>query len=157
MKIKLILTGKTHESYVKEGILYYVKKLQHYCPFELIETVELKNTKNLDQESVRSKEGENILAHIKAGDWVVLLDDKGKEYSSLAFSQQIEKKQLQRIKNLIFVVGGAYGFSKPLYTRCDEQLSLSKMTFSHQIIRIIFLEQLYRAYSILHNEPYHHE
>jgi 23S rRNA (pseudouridine1915-N3)-methyltransferase len=123
----------------------------------LIETVELKNTKNLDQESVRSKEGENILAHIKAGDWVVLLDDKGKEYSSLAFSQQIEKKQLQRIKNLIFVVGGAYGFSKPLYTRCDEQLSLSKMTFSHQIIRIIFLEQLYRAYSILHNEPYHHE
>jgi 23S rRNA (pseudouridine1915-N3)-methyltransferase len=123
----------------------------------LIETVELKNTKNLYQESVRSKEGENILAHIKAGDWVVLLDDKGKEYSSLAFSQQIEKKQLQRIKNLIFVVGGAYGFSKPLYARCDEQLSLSKMTFSHQIIRIIFLEQLYRAYSILHNEPYHHE
>jgi len=157
MKIKLILTGKTHEPYIKEGIFYYVKKLQHYIPFELFETPELKNTKNLDQETIRSKEGENILTLIKPGDWVVLLDDKGKDYSSEAFAQQIEKKQLQSIKNVVFVVGGAYGFSSNVYARGNEKLSLSKMTFSHQIIRIIFLEQLYRAYSILNNEPYHHQ
>ncbi len=157
MKIKLILTGKTHEPYIKEGIFYYVKKLQHYIPFELFETSELKNTKNLDQETIRSKEGENILTLIKPGDWVVLLDDKGKDYSSEAFAQQIEKKQLQSIKNVVFVVGGAYGFSSNVYARGNEKLSLSKMTFSHQIIRIIFLEQLYRAYSILNNEPYHHQ
>ncbi len=157
MKIKLILTGKTHESYIKEGIYYYVKKLVNYCSFETIETVELKNTKNLSQEAIQVKEGELILAHCKAGDKVVLLDDKGRSFTSLEFAEYLEKKQIQSIKTLVFVVGGAYGFSAAVYARADEKLSLSAMTFSHQIIRLLFLEQLYRAFSILKNEPYHHQ
>ena len=157
MKIKLILTGKTHESYLKEGILYYVKKLVNYGTFEIIETSELKNTKNLTPEAIQLKEGELILAQLKVGDKVILLDDKGRSFTSLEFAEQLEKKQIQSIKTLVFIVGGPYGFSEAVYARADEKLSLSAMTFSHQIIRLIFLEQLYRAFSILKNEPYHHQ
>jgi len=157
MKIKFILSGKTQESYIREGIQFYYKKLNHYTSFEMIEIAELKNTKNLEQESIKLKEGELILQQIKAGELVVLLDDKGKEFNSLDFAQHIEKKRLQSVRYLTFVIGGAYGFSASVYERADEKLSLSKMTFSHQIIRLIFLEQLYRAFSILNNEPYHHQ
>ena len=157
MKIKLILTGKTHESYLKEGILYYVKKLVNYGTFEIIETSELKNTKNLTPAAIQLQEGELILAQLKVGDKVILLDDKGRSFTSLEFAEQLEKKQIQSIKTLVFIVGGPYGFSEAVYARADEKLSLSAMTFSHQIIRLIFLEQLYRAFSILKNEPYHHQ
>lgn len=157
MKIKCIFCSKTNESYWIEAIKYYEKKLKNYVTIEIIELSDLKNTKNMDQKTIRQKEGELILAKITATDKVILLDDKGKEYTSMQLSEFINQVQIQSTKSLVFVVGGAYGFSPEVYQRASSQLSLSKLTFSHQMVRVIFLEQLYRAYAIIHNEPYHHE
>ena len=156
MDIKLILVGKTDKKYLIEGIEIYLKRLKYYVNFELITIPELKKAKNLSFSQIKEKEGVLIFKYIKPSDKLVLLDEKGKDYSSKSFSVFVEKMMLLGIKNLIFVVGGAYGFSDEIYAKANAKISLSKMTFSHQMVRLIFVEQLYRAFSILKNEPYHH-
>ena len=156
MKIKLLLIGKTDESYLKQGIEKYTKRIKHYLSFDFITIPDLKNTRNLSEKQQKQKEGELILNQLNPADFVVLLDEKGKEYSSVDFSVFIEKQMISGLKNLIFIVGGPYGFSKQLYERSNIKISLSQMTFSHQMVRLIFVEQLYRAMSIIKGEPYHH-
>jgi len=146
MKTTLLVIGKTDKDFVIKGIEEYQKRLVHYMPYEMKIIPDIKNT----------KEGDLILAQVKSGDVMILLDEGGKEFSSTAFSQFIEQKMLSGIKNLIFVIGGPYGFSPDVYKQAKGKVSLSKMTFSHQMIRMIFTEQLYRAMTILRNEPYHH-
>lgn len=157
MKVVLLLTGKTEAQYLTDAVNEYQKRLQHYFPFETKVIPALKNTKSLTEEQQKEKEGELILQQIQAGDQVVLLDEKGKEFTSLNFASYMEKKMNAVNKRLVFVVGGPYGFSKKVYAIAPEKISLSKMTFSHQMVRLFFIEQLYRAMTILHNEPYHHE
>lgn len=157
MKIKIILIGKTEEKYLKEGCSIYLQKLTHYCPIEYIELADLKQTKNLSRKEQKIREGKLILTKLHVSDTVVLLDEKGEKYSSIDFSKCIEKYISSSIKQLVFVVGGAYGFSEEVYEKAITLLSLSPMTFSHQMIRLLFLEQLYRAFTILNNEPYHHK
>ena len=156
MKIKLLSIGKTEEKYLKEGIDMYCKKIVHYFPFEYEELPAIKQTKNLSFNEQKKREGEVILKKILPSDVVILLDERGTTYSSVDFSDFLQQRMLQGNKQLIFIIGGAYGFSQEVYDRKNQAVSLSSMTFSHQIIRLIFLEQLYRAGSILKNEPYHH-
>ncbi len=156
MKIKLLLIGKTDESYLKQGIEKYTKRIKHYLSFDFITIPDLKNTRNLSEEQQKQKEGELILNQLNPADFVALLDEKGKEYSSVAFSKFIEKQMISGLKNLVFIVGGPYGFSKQLYEKSNIKISLSQMTFSHQMVRLVFVEQLYRAMSIIKGEPYHH-
>ncbi len=155
MKITLILIGKTTSTDVKSICADYQKRISHYCKMEelVIET----GLKSADTKKVKDKEGELILKKIVTGDYVIRLDDKGKEFTSTQFASYLEGLFNQSLKNICFVVGGAYGFSDELYKRANAKLSLSKMTFSHQIVRAIFAEQLYRAFTIINNEPYHHE
>ena len=155
MKITLILIGKTTSTDVKSICADYQKRISHYSKMEelVIET----GLKSADTKKVKDKEGELILKKIVTGDYVILLDDKGKEFTSTQFASYLEGLFNQSLKNICFVVGGAYGFSDELYKRANAKLSLSKMTFSHQIVRAIFAEQLYRAFTIINNEPYHHE
>lgn len=157
MKITFLVIGKTEDSYLKEGIEKYMKRLKHYVKFEMIELPELKNTKNLSEDQQKTKEAEMISKNLSNTDYIVLLDEKGQEYSSVQFSGFISKKMLSSVQNLVFIVGGPYGFENSLHTLANEKLSLSKMTFSHQMVRLFFVEQLYRAFSILKGEPYHHE
>jgi 23S rRNA (pseudouridine1915-N3)-methyltransferase len=156
MKIKLLLIGKTEDDYLKTGIELYIKKIVHYFPFEYEELPALKQTKNLNFAEQKKREGEILLKKISPSDFVILLDEKGKQYSSLDFADFLQQKMLQNCKQILFVIGGAYGFSEAVYQRKNYALSLSSMTFSHQMVRLIFLEQLYRGASILRNEPYHH-
>lgn len=156
MKIKLILIGKTDNDYLKTGVEEYVKRLTHYIGFEMIVVPDLKNTKKLSIQQQKQKEGELITKHIQPGDHVVLLDENGKEFSSPEFAAFIEKQSLNGLKTLVFVVGGPYGFSEELYKIGNRKIALSRMTFSHQMVRLIFLEQLYRAMTIIKGEPYHH-
>ncbi len=157
MKITLLVIGKTDARYFVDAISEYEKRLVHYIPYEMEVIPDLKNTKNISEEQQKDKEGELILKNLQAGDYLVLLDDKGKEYTSLKFAQYIEKKTHTVPKRLVFVIGGPYGFSQAVYDRANEKLTLSQMTFSHQMVRLIFVEQVYRAMTILNNEPYHHE
>ncbi|MDR1121740.1 MAG: 23S rRNA (pseudouridine(1915)-N(3))-methyltransferase RlmH [Dysgonamonadaceae bacterium] len=157
MKVSLIVIGKTEVSYFAEAIEEYRKRLSHYIPFEIEVVPELKNTKNLNEEQLKEREGACLLKQLQAGDYLILLDDKGKEYTSLQFAAYMEKKMHIVSRRLVFAVGGAYGFSQKVYATAQEKLSLSQMTFSHQMIRLVFTEQLYRAMTILHHEPYHHE
>ena len=157
MKIVLITIGKTNEKYLIEGISDYQKRLKHYTNFERIEIANIKNAKNFSESELMQKEGELILKQIKNSDHLVLLDDKGKDFTSQKFSQKLQQWMLSGKKRLVFIVGGAYGFSDEIYKRGNEKLSLSKMTFSHQMVRLFFVEQIYRGYTILNNEPYHHE
>lgn len=157
MKIALLMVGKTTESYYIQAIDEYVGRLKHYISFELEVIPELKNTKSLQPEQQKEREGELIKKSLKPGDYIVLLDEKGKEFTSVGFSNYIEKKQHTVSKRLVFVIGGPYGFSNDIYELSNEKISLSKMTFSHQMIRLLFVEQLYRAMTILNGEPYHHE
>lgn len=157
MKITLIVIGKTDASYFTEALKEYTSRLVHYLPFEMTIIPDIKNAKNLSELQQKEKEGELILKSLQPGDYLVLLDEKGKEFSSLQFSAYIEKKMHTVAKRLVFVIGGPYGFSKAVYQAAQEKISLSKMTFSHQMIRVIFVEQVYRAMTILNNEPYHHE
>lgn len=156
MKIELILIGKTTSKHFIEGINDYFKRINHYIPFAITVIPELKSTKSLTEEQQKTIEGELILKKMNADDYVVLLDEHGKEFRSIEFASWLEKKQ-HSVRKLIFVVGGPYGFSQEVYNRCNEKVSLSKMTFSHQMIRLIFTEQLYRACTIIRGEPYHHE
>ena len=157
MKIVLIVVGKTAQPYLIEGIDEYVSRIKRYMPFELYVIPELKNTRNLTTEQQKNREGDAILKALQPGDYIVLLDEHGKEYSSSQFASNRDHKQQTSVRRLVFVIGGPYGFSSEVYDRCQEKLSLSKMTFSHQMVRLFFTEQLYRAMTILNNEPYHHE
>ena len=156
MKTLLILVGKTTDKHFQAGIADYVERIGHYMPFELVTIPELKNTKNLTEEQQKTAEGDLILRQLQPSDTVVLLDEHGREYRSVEFARWMEQKR-NTARRLVFVIGGPYGFSKEVYARANEQLSLSKMTFSHQMIRLLFVEQIYRAQTILHGEPYHHE
>ncbi len=157
MDIKLILHGKTEEEYLREGISKYSKRLRHYISFSELVIPALKNMKTISLQEIKQKEGELLLDRIKSNDILVLLDEKGKVFSSIEFSVFLQKRMNQSVKCLVFVIGGAYGFSEEVYKRTNYKLSLSKMTFSHQMIRLLFVEQVYRAFTILSNEPYHHE
>ena len=157
MKIKLIVIGKTQAKYLIQGEEEYIKRLLHYTKFEEIVIPDVKNGSRLSKTELKQKEGALILSKLENGDELILLDDKGKQYTSLGFSNFISNKIMNRTKNLVFVVGGAYGFSDALYERANIKFSLSKMTFSHQMVRLIFKEQLYRAFTILKGEKYHHE
>ena len=157
MKILLLTIGNTDKRFMKEGIDDYMKRLSYYIPFELKVIPDIKNRNTLTQELQKEKEGQLILNQVLPGDYMILLDERGTEFSSLAFSKWIEKKMLAGMRQLVFVIGGPYGFSKMLYERCDYKISLSQFTFSHQMVRMIFVEQLYRAMTIIKNEPYHHE
>tara|TARA_B110000438_G_scaffold227141_1_gene221539 strand:+ start:21 stop:494 length:474 start_codon:yes stop_codon:yes gene_type:complete len=156
MKIKLIVVGKTNANYLKEGELEYEQRLKHYVRFDEIIISDIKNAKNLKQLELKNKEGNLILSKIENSDDVILLDDKGRMLSSTEFSNYLGEKMLRSTKSLVFVIGGAFGFSDEVYKRANNKLSLSKMTFSHQMVRLIFKEQLYRAFTIVKGEKYHH-
>lgn len=157
MKITLLVIGKTDANYLNIGIEEYCKRLYHYIPFEIQIIPDLKKTKNITNEQQKEKEGELIVKQIQPSDYIVLLDERGKEFSSIQFSTWIEKKMHTVPKRLVFIIGGPYGFSESIYKLANEKLSLSKMTLSHQMIRLFMVEQIYRAMTILNNEPYHHE
>jgi len=157
MKITLLVIGKTTDSYIKEGIDKYTKRLKHYVKFEILEIPELKNTKNLTEDQQKAKESELLFKYLSPTDHLILLDEKGEEFTSSQFSGFISRKMLGSIQHLVFITGGPYGFDNLVYTKANDKLSLSKMTFSHQMIRLFFVEQVYRAFTILKGEPYHHE
>ena len=157
MKIILIVVGKTNKEYLIEEISDYRRRLKYYMTLDIVEIPNVKNKKNLSQEEIIKKEGGMILKQINNSDYLVLLDDKGDNFTSVKFANKLQKWMLNRRKRLIFVIGGAYGFSKEIYNRGNEKLSLSKMTFSPQMVRLFFVEQLYRGYTILNNQSYHHK
>ena len=156
MKTVLLQVGKTVNKHFIAGIDDYVERISHYMPFEVVTIPELRNTKNLSEEQQKTTEGDLILRQIQPSDTVVLLDEHGKELRSVDYARWLEQKQ-QTARRLVFVIGGPYGFSEAVYARANDKLSLSKMTFSHQMVRLIFTEQLYRACTIIKGEPYHHE
>ena len=157
MNIKLIAVGKTDNPALQQLISTYEKRLSYYINFELQLLPDIKNSKSLSEEQQKIKEGELILSYIEPSHHLILLDERGKEYTSIAFADELQKKINTGIKQLTFVIGGPYGFSQAVYQRANSKLSLSKLTFSHQMIRLFFVEQLYRAFTILRNEPYHHQ
>lgn len=157
MKIALLTVGKTDRDWVKQGLEIYTSRLKHYIPFSIIEIPELKNVSALSKEQIKSKEGELILKNIRPTDDVILLDEHGKEHSSVEFARLLQDKISYAGKDIVFIIGGAYGFSEAVYKRANSKMSLSRMTFSHQMVRAIFAEQLYRAFTIIKGEPYHHE
>lgn len=157
MKIALVVIGKTDAGYFVEAIKEYTNRLVHYIPFEMIVIPDIKNVKNLSEAQQKEKEGELILKSTQPGDYLVLLDEKGKQFTSMQFASYLEKKTHTVPKRLVFVIGGPYGFSEAVYKAAAEKISLSMMTFSHQMVRLIFVEQIYRTMTILNNEPYHHE
>lgn len=157
MKVKLLLVGKTVEEYLRKGIAGYQERLKHYVPFELVEIPELKNVSALARDQIKIREGALILKSVKPSDDLILLDEHGREFRSMEFAGYLEDKMINSGRDLVFVIGGAYGFSPDVYSRANGKISLSKMTFSHQIVRTIFAEQLYRAFTIIKGEPYHHE
>lgn len=157
MKVVLLTVGKTNDANFIKAISEYQKRLKFYIPFEIIELPELKNNRNLSEAQQKQQEGASIIASLDASDAVVLLDDKGVEYTSVQFSQYMQRAMASGSKRLVFVVGGPYGFSQAVYDRANGKVSLSRMTFSHQMVRLVFVEQLYRAMTILRGEPYHHE
>ena len=157
MKITLLTVGKTDRDWVRQGLDIYVSRLKHNIPFTLMEIPELKNVSALSKDQIKVKEGELILKNVRPTDDLILLDEHGKEYSSVQMAKILQDKISYECKDIVFVIGGAYGFSDAVYARANSKLSLSKMTFSHQMVRTIFAEQLYRAFTIMKGEPYHHE
>ena len=157
MKVLLLVIGKTDATYIRAGIEEYEKRLTRYVPYEMKILPDVKNSKNMNEGLQKEKEGEMLLAEMQNMDFVVLLDENGKQYTSVGFSEFLSQKMVNGIKRLVFVIGGPYGFSEDVYKRGNDKVSLSKMTFSHQMVRMIFAEQLYRAMTIIKGEPYHHE
>ncbi|MCR9286721.1 MAG: 23S rRNA (pseudouridine(1915)-N(3))-methyltransferase RlmH [Bacteroidetes bacterium] len=157
MKVELWLIGKTSFGYIKEGMEIYQKRLTHYLPFEVSIIPDIKNVKNLRPNQIKVKEGATINSKLKKEDFLILLDEGGKHFSSVEFAKFLDQKLQMSYKKIVFLVGGAYGFSEDIYKRANSKLSLSKMTFSHQMIRLFVLEQIYRGMTILRNEPYHNE
>ena len=157
MKITLLTVGKTDKDWVREGMEIYISRLKHYIPFSVVEIPELKNVSALTKEQIKTREGELILKNIRPTDDLILLDERGKEYTSVELARNIQDKISYIGKDMVYVIGGAYGFSDAVYSRANSKISLSRMTFSHQMVRAIFIEQLYRAFNIMKGEPYHHE
>jgi len=157
MQIKLIAIGKTDQKELQDLVQEYIKRLSFYVKFELEVIPDLKNAKSLSEMQQKEKEGELILAKISSTDHLILLDENGKSFSSVGFSEFLQKKMNAGIKTLVFVIGGPYGFSETIYTKAQGKISLSAMTFSHQMVRLFFIEQVYRGFTILKNEPYHHQ
>ncbi|MBQ2370418.1 MAG: 23S rRNA (pseudouridine(1915)-N(3))-methyltransferase RlmH [Muribaculaceae bacterium] len=157
MEISLIVIGKTNARYLQEGIDEYIKRLKHYIPYSITVLPDIKNTKKLTEEQQKEAEGKLMLDTLKPGDCLVLLDERGKEFTSVAFADYLQRKMNAGLRRLVFVIGGPYGFSQSVYDRADEKISLSKMTFSHEMIRLFFTEQIYRAMTIQRGEPYHHQ
>lgn len=157
MKITLLTVGKTDRDWVRQGLDIYVSRLKHYIPFSMVEIPELKNVSALSKDQIKAKEGELILKNIRPTDDLILLDEHGKEYTSVELAKVIQEKISYTGKDMVFVIGGAYGFSPEVYSRANSKISLSRMTFSHQMVRAIFAEQLYRTFTIMKGEPYHHE
>ncbi len=152
-----MMIGKTAFDFVESGESMYENRLKHYCNFQKIVLADVKNAKNLSQQELKKKEGDLFLDKFAKNDFVVLLDENGSEFSSRKFANFIEKKGLESSSDLVFVIGGAFGFSDTMYERANSKISLSQMTFSHQIVRVLFLEQLYRAFTIIKGESYHHD
>ncbi|MBO5216266.1 MAG: 23S rRNA (pseudouridine(1915)-N(3))-methyltransferase RlmH [Alistipes sp.] len=157
MNIDLVVVGKTDSKEVASLVELYSKRLSHYCRFSVITLADVRNTRNMAPSRQKQLEGEAILRDVADGDYLVLMDERGKQYTSLEYADWLQKRMLSGSKRLVLVIGGPYGFSEEVYARANDKISLSKMTFSHQIVRAIFAEQLYRAFTILNNEPYHHE
>ena len=157
MKITLLTVGKTDKDWVRQGMEIYVSRLKHYIPFSVVEIPELKNVSALTKDQIKAREGELILKNIKPTDDMIILDERGKEYSSTELAKVIQDKISYTGKDMVYVIGGAYGFSEDVYQRANSKISLSRMTFSHQMVRAIFVEQIYRAFTIMRGEPYHHE
>ena len=157
MNIRLLVVGKTDAQEIKTLIDGYCKRLRHYVKFEMVEIPDIKNTKNLSEKEQKEKEGMAILKNLKPAETLILLDERGTQYHSIAFSTFLQKKMNSGVKSLVFVVGGPYGFDENVIVNSTGSISLSKMTFSHQMVRLFFVEQLYRAFTILRNEPYHHQ
>lgn len=157
MKVKLLVVGQTNMKFVEQGFDEFAARLKYYTDFEFIVIPNPKNSGKLEPSELKNKEAESILTKFQPSDFVVLLDEKGAEFSSVEFSVFLQKRMNSGVKNLVFVIGGAFGFSEKMYERANSKLSLSKMTFSHQLIRLIFAEQLYRTFTILRNEKYHNE
>lgn len=157
MKITLLTVGKTDKDWVKQGIDIYASRMKHYFPFSIVEIPELKNASSLSEDQIKTKEGEFILKNIKPAEDVILLDERGREFTSVEFAKVLQDKISYIGKDIVFIIGGAYGFSDAVRQRANSKISLSKMTFSHQMVRAIFVEQLYRAFTIMKGEPYHHE
>ncbi|MBD5195168.1 MAG: 23S rRNA (pseudouridine(1915)-N(3))-methyltransferase RlmH [Bacteroidales bacterium] len=157
MEFILITIGKTKIDYVATGIKEYLNRLKRYIPFSLVELADIKSAKGVSENIQKQKEGAMILEKISPSDFVILLDEKGREYSSVEFANYLQKLMSIGRKAIVFVVGGPYGFSDDVYNRADAKLSLSRMTFNHEMIRLFFIEQVYRGMTILRGEPYHHE
>ena len=157
MKVRVLFTGKTTETWIRQGIAQYADRIGHYVSFSLTELPDIKQVSSLTQAQIMEREGDLLLKSLRSSDHRVLLDELGKEFSSLDWARNLEHKAAHLLKDLVFVVGGPYGFSQVVHDRADEHLSLSRMTCSHQLVRVVFLEQLYRALTIIKGEPYHHE
>lgn len=157
LKVKLFLVGKTTYNFLREGEAEYIKRLGHYCSFERIDFPDIKNGKSLLRDALKNREAQQFLKKIDSTDFVVLLDEKGDQKSSKQFAEWLSHEIIPKSQTLVFIVGGAFGFDDELFKRSQRLFSLSKMTFSHQMVRMIFLEQLYRAFTIVRGEPYHHE
>jgi 23S rRNA (pseudouridine1915-N3)-methyltransferase len=157
MNIELIVVGKTDSREVESLVEMYSKRINRYCKFAVTTIADVRNTKNMASSRQKQLEGELILRQVGEGDYLVLMDERGTQFSSMEYADWLQKRMLSGVKRLLLVIGGPYGFSQEVYQRANGKISLSRMTFSHQIVRAIFAEQLYRAFTILHNEPYHHE
>lgn len=157
MEIELLTVGKTNTDYIIKGIEEYLKRLKHYIPFNVTYLQDVKGTSKMTEKQQKKVEGANILSKISVSDYIVLLDEKGKEFTSMEFANYIQRTMGSGRKRCVFIVGGPYGFSEDVYARADSKISLSKMTFNHEMVRLFFIEQIYRAMTILRGEPYHHE
>ena len=157
MKVIFIQVGETDQAYLREGISMYASRIRHYIPLQVIIIPERKGTAKKGIEQLKESEGERILSHCKQGDYVILLDERGEQLGSREFAAFMEKQMIEGFKRILFISGGAYGVSRKVYERADRELSISKMTFSHQMVRLIFFEQLYRAMTIIKRDPYHHD
>ena len=157
MNIELIVVGKTDSKEVEALVEMYSKRVNRYCRFAITTLADVRNTRNMAPSRQKQLEGEAILRLVGEGDYLTLMDERGTQYTSMEYAQWLQKRMLSGVKRLLIVIGGPYGFSDEVYARANQKISLSKMTFSHQIVRAIFTEQLYRAFAILNNEPYHHE
>ena len=157
MKIALLQVGKTSERYLAEGIAAFEERIRKYSAFEIITIPDLRRTRSMPVKDQKAREGEKTLHFFNKDDYIVILDDKGKEFSTMEFSSWLEKILILQKKRILFVTGGAWGFSDEVYGKADMRLSLSRLTFSHQMVRLLFIEQLYRAFTVIKGEPYHHE
>lgn len=157
MKISLIYVGKTGKSFLIEGEKEYTQRVKRYVPFEIIELSDIKNAKKRSEDEIKKLEAKEILKKVKPNDFLILLDEKGKEFTSVGFSKYLQKRFNAGNQRIVFLIGGPYGFDASIYQRANNKIALSQLTFSHQMIRMFFIEQLYRGLTILKNEPYHHQ